>query len=115
MGVSQATWRPTMQRMCGRTFMLVCGWVWAVPFAAGQGAKSCETVPVNKTVCSYTGLNGDCTITIDRLDPITPPTVYARPNAKIKVVVINPSPYGNLSLDWKSTTAAVPPDSFSTV
>jgi hypothetical protein len=30
-----------------------------------------------KTVCSYTGLNGDRTITIDRLDPTTPPTVYA--------------------------------------
>jgi hypothetical protein len=104
-----------MQRMCVSTFVLLNCWVWALPTAAGQGTKTCEAIPVNKNVCSYAGLNGDCTITIDRLNPITPPTVYARPDAKIKVVVINPSPYENLSLDWKSTTAAVPPDSFSTV
>lgn len=104
-----------MQRMCVRTFVLLNCWAWALPFAAAQGTKTCERIPVNKNVCSYTGLNGDCTITIDRLNPITPPTVYAKPDAKIKVVVINPSPYENLSLDWKSTTAAVPPDSFSTV
>jgi hypothetical protein len=104
-----------MQRMCVRAFVLVNCWVWALPFAAAQGTKSCDAVPVDKTVCSYTGLNGNCTITIDRMNPITPPTVYAKPDAKIKVVVINPSPYEKLYLDWKSTTAAVPPDSFATV
>jgi hypothetical protein len=91
--------------------------VWA-PFAGGQDAepkpKTCEVAPA-ATICSYTALNRDCTIIVDRLNPITPPTVYARENAKIKILVINPSPYENLSLDWKSTTAAVPPDSFSTV
>jgi hypothetical protein len=76
--------------------------------------KSCEPLPAVK-LCSYTGLNGDCTIVIDRLSPITPPTLYARPNAKITIHVIDPSPYETLSLDWKSTTAVVPPDSFATV
>ncbi len=71
-----------MQRMCVRAFVLVNCWVWALPFAAAQGTKSCDAVPVDKTVCSYTGLNRNCTITIDRMNPITPPTVYAKPDAK---------------------------------
>ena len=66
--------------------MLVYFWVWAIPFAVGQDMKSCRVFPVNEPVCAYTGLNGNCTIVIDRLNPVTPPTVYARLNAKIKIV-----------------------------
>lgn len=104
-----------MKRVSIRALVLVYFWFCTLPFARGQENKSCQMLPVDKPTCSYTGLNGTCTITIDRLDPITPPTVYARPNAKIKIVVINPSPFENLTLDWKSTTAILPPDTFSTV
>lgn len=107
-----------MQRAFVRALLILYCSVW-MPLSEGQTAtppalKPCASPPAVK-FCSYTALNGDCTIFIDRLDPITPPTVYARPIARITIQVINPSPFENLSLDWKSTTAVVPPDTFSAV
>jgi hypothetical protein len=114
-----------MLRTCVCAFAFVYCSVWG-PVAIGQTPtptptqtptpvpKPCAVAP-SANMCSYTGLNSDCTILIDRLNPITPPTIYARPKAKITVSVINPSPFETLSLDWKSTTAVVPPDTFSTV
>src|SRR5580704_6042412 len=115
-GLSQTKGRTTMRKLFVRALVLGYFWVWSLPPAGAQGTKSCVVGPVaGQKVCSYAALNGDCTITIDRLNPITPPTIYASPSAKITVAVINPSAYENLTLDWKSTTAAVPPDTFSTV
>jgi len=105
-----------MQKLFVRALVLGYFWVWSLPPAGAQDTNPCVAgLFAGQKVCSYTALNGDCTITIDRLNPITPPTIYATPSAKITVAVINPSPYENLTLDWKSTTAAVPPDTFSTV
>ena len=108
-----------MQRALLFAILIVYCGVWMPPSVAQTATPTpsptitCAPLPDVK-MCSYTGLNGDCTIVIDRLNPITPPTVYARPTAKITVHVINPSPYEILSLDWKSTTAVVPQDTFST-
>ena len=105
-----------MRKLFVRALVFGYFWVWSLPLAGAQGTKSCVVGPVSsQKLCSYAVLNGDCTITIDRLNPITPPTIYASPSAKITVAVINPSAYENLTLDWKSTTAVVPPDTFSTV
>ena len=102
-----------------KRFARRCLWVYCslftLPLAVGQAMKQCAVLSTDKPTCSYAGLNGSCAITIDRLNPVTPPTIYAKPNAVITVTVINPSPFEDLTLDWKSTTAVLPPDSFSNV
>ena len=63
-----------------------------------------------KNSCSFTALNGDCTITIDRLRPTAPATINARRGSNITVLVLHPSPFEDLSLDLKSATSIVPTD-----
>jgi phage gp37-like protein len=63
--------------------------------------------------CSYTITNGTCTVTIDRLNPVTPPTIYVKPTCKVQVIVQKPYPLERLTLDWKSNTTVIPPDTFS--
>jgi hypothetical protein len=62
--------------------------------------------------CSYTLLNSNCTVTIDRKHPVTPPTIYVKPACTVTVVATDSYQFEKLTLDWKSTTAAVPPDTF---
>jgi hypothetical protein len=64
------------------------------------------------STCSYTGLNGNCTIYIDRASPAAPPTIYARHGSTVRVLVINSSPFEQLSMDFSSAKAVVPTDSF---
>ena len=90
--------------------------VWLLAFsflvpAAGQ--TNCVSPPPAKPACSFTALNGNCAIQIDRLNPAIRPTIYARRGSKITVSVVNPSPFENLTLDLKSTTSVVPPDQFA--
>jgi hypothetical protein len=71
------------------------------------------TLPVGAQTCSYSALNGSCTITINRLHPISTPTIYARRGSVITVEVEHPSPFENLYLDLKSATGQGAPDQFS--
>lgn len=103
----------------------LCTWACCLMFcvsgASGQSATPKTEPPdpckikVDQPACSYTGLNGSCTITINRLSPVTPPTIYAKTNAVITVKVANPSPFEDLTLDWSSTTVVVPPDSLASL
>ena len=86
-----------------------------IPFPVQCLKSTPKPTPSSLTTCSYVALNGSCTVTIDRLNPIVPPTIYAKRDAVITVNVINPSPFEDLTLDWKSTTAVLPPDIFSTI
>jgi len=64
--------------------------------------------------CSYEAVNGDCTLVINRLMPITPPTIYMNRKKKITVILKNPAAIENpATLDVKSVTAQVPPDEFA--
>jgi len=73
----------------------------------------CRTPPNAESSCSYSALNGNCTITINRLHPVAPPTIYARRGSRITVIVLNPSPFEDLSLDSKSDVANPALDAFS--
>lgn len=75
--------------------------------------KLCGPVLVAEPVCSYTALNGDCSVFINRFSPVAPPTIYARHGAIITVKVLNLSRFEQLTLDLKSLTAQVPPDQFA--
>jgi len=65
--------------------------------------------------CSYSAINGNCKLTIDRLNPITPPTIYVRHGCYVRVGVQKGSPLEDLTLTWKSTSAAAPADVFQGV
>ena len=73
--------------------------------------SQCQDISTSDT-CSYTGLNGNCQITIDRARPAAPPMIYARKSSTITLKVINLSPFETLSLDFKSAQTVVPADSF---
>jgi hypothetical protein len=62
--------------------------------------------------CSYTTTNKSCKVTIDRMNPSTPPTIYVRPTCSVYVDVKNVYPLEHLTLDWKSTTLVIPTDTF---
>jgi hypothetical protein len=60
--------------------------------------------------CSLTGVNGDCTIIIDRMRPATPPTIYVRRGRTVTLQVVNPSPLEKLELDEASINTQIPID-----
>jgi hypothetical protein len=84
------------------------------PPAPPKSADPCG-IKVVQPACSYTGLNGSCTVTINRLTPVTPPPIYAKTKAVITVKVVNPSPLEDLTLDWSSTAVVVPPDTLASL
>jgi hypothetical protein len=100
--MSKSLTRTSLWPMCCALMLLV-----VVRAAHSQ----CQNIPAGDT-CSYTGLNGDCSITIDRARPAAPPTIYARKGSKITLKVINLSPFEKLSLDFKSAQTVIPSDTF---
>jgi len=60
--------------------------------------------------CSTQKVNGDCAWVFDRLDPLSPPTIQMRPNARVHVTVVGPLPYETLTLDPQSFQAIAPAD-----
>lgn len=86
-----------------------------LPLAAQQTfiCGSPPSLHAGERSCSFTGLNGDCAIVIDRLRPSSPPIINARRGGYISVQIADPSPFEKLSLDLKSATSVVPVDPFS--
>jgi hypothetical protein len=75
----------------------------------------CPTVADDKLpTCSYAATNGNCKVTINRMNAVTPPTIYVKRGCSVKVSVTNPSPLEDLTLDWKSSATIIPPDTFQT-
>jgi hypothetical protein len=69
-------------------------------------------VPMKTPACSYTALNPTCYIVLDRLHPLTPPTIYMRRNHLVYLVIYDASPFESVTLDLNSATAQVQPDQF---
>lgn len=61
--------------------------------------------------CSLTGVNGNCTIIVDRMRAATPPTIYVRRGSTVTLKVINSSPLEKLELDETSINTQIPIDS----
>src|ERR1700730_15380107 len=75
-------------------------------------AQSCPTPSGDLPTCSYTAENGKCQLTINRTNPVTPPTIYVKRGCSVTVSVSDTSPFEDLTLDWKSSTIIIPPDTF---
>jgi hypothetical protein len=72
----------------------------------------CTNVDYSKLKsCSLTGVNGNCTIVVDRMRAATPPTIYVRRGSKVTLSVINPSPLEKLALDETAINTQIPIDS----
>jgi hypothetical protein len=63
--------------------------------------------------CAYSAVNSDCALTLDRQNPIAPPTIYVRHGKKVTVAVRNPFPFEHLSMDLKTAAEQVPVDQFA--
>jgi hypothetical protein len=84
----------------------------ACPFTTEE-----QSHPEKLPSCSYSALNGNCRVTINRFNPVTPPTIYVKPACKVTVLVRQDNGYKleHLTLDWKQGSIVLPADIFSTV
>jgi hypothetical protein len=82
--------------------------------AATKSKQLCPSQKADPPICSYSATNGNCKIEIDRMNPVTPPTIYVRHGCEVTVTVNDPYQFEKLTLDWKSTTTIIPPDTFQT-
>lgn len=73
---------------------------------------SCDKAHAQKE-CSTEKVNSDCTITIDRNYPITPPTIQVHPGHMVVVVVKNPQVFESISLDPQTLQAVIGTDQTS--
>ncbi len=55
--------------------------------------------------CSSQKVNGNCTFKIDRLYPITMPTIQVRSNSRVRVIVLNALPFERLMLNPQGAQA----------
>jgi|SRR5579883_234995 len=60
--------------------------------------------------CSLAKTNHNCTLTIDRRNPVAPPTIQMYPKQEITVVVKNPYFFERYFLDYQSGQLALSPD-----
>ena len=67
-----------------------------------------------RTTCSFTAMNSDCILGIDRLRPVTPPTINVRRGSNINLKITNASVFEKLSLGLKSASAQAPTDLWQT-
>ena len=85
-------------------------------FGAAQSVMAQNPSPQDESKvtkpCSYTAVNDKCSLTINRMSPVTPPTIYVKRGGSVTVTVTDPSPFEDLTLDWKSSATVIPPDTF---
>lgn len=62
--------------------------------------------------CAFAAVNTTCTLELDRLNPVAPPTIYVRRGSKVEVHVKNALPFERLSMDLKGAAEQLPPDQF---
>lgn len=65
--------------------------------------------------CSLAKTNNDCKLTIDRENPLTPPTIQMYSNQKLTVIVTTPKTYERYFLDYQSGQATLTPDITSSI
>ncbi len=90
---------------------VIVGGFATLPPALAQ--SQCKSVADDSSpTCSYAATNGNCKVSINRMNAVTPPTIYVKRGCSVKVSVTNPSPLEDLTLDWKSSATVIPPDTF---
>ena len=85
---------------------------------AGQdahGPANNQRARSKNSPCSTEKVNHDCTLTIDRVNLLQPPTLQMYPNAVVTVNIANGLPFETPSLDWQSSTASLTPDPSSAI
>lgn len=89
----------------------------AVALAQNAGGQAPGVAPAapKVTPCSTEKVNGDCTLTIDRTNPLQPPTLQMYPGKVVTVKIENGLPFESLSLDWQSSSAILSPDPSSSI
>src|SRR3989442_1232316 len=92
--------RRTLTRFCMQKVLVlvsaVCVFcVVTLPSALAQ--SHCGPGPDNSLpICSYTATNGSCRVTISRVNPVTPPSIYVKRGCSVTVSVSDPSPLEDL-------------------
>lgn len=90
-----------------RQWMRICS-----PLVLTQLATLATSLAYAQT-CSYTAINGNCTLPLNRTAPVAPPTIYVQHGHTVTVTVPNPLPFEHLTMDLKSATEQVPQDQFT--
>lgn len=89
-------------------FSLFVFWA-SVAVLFGSSTLQCQQL------CSTEKVNGDCIFTVDRLNPLQPPTLQMYPGATVTVKIFHALPFEQVSFDWQNTTGASTPDQASAV
>jgi hypothetical protein len=82
----------------------------AAAFLAVSMAAQCKEQP-----CSTEKVNGNCVLTIDRVDPLQPPTLQMYPGKEVTVRIKHSLPFEQVSLDWQSSAGSLAPDQASAI
>jgi hypothetical protein len=88
-------------------------WMWlCTPLALALPAMLATAQPhvQKEKFCSYTAINGDCTLILHRTAPLVPPTIYVQHGHTVTVRVPDPLPFEHLTIDLKSASELVPQD-----
>lgn len=96
--------------------VIVCCIGWVLSSASSESVAQtnfCDSIP--QSTCSFTSINGNCQVNVDRANAITLPTIYMKPGSSLTVVVYNATPLETLTLDLSSYTSALRPDVFQTI
>jgi len=62
--------------------------------------------------CAYAAVNSNCTLQLDRLNPVAPPTIYVRRGSQVTVTVTHALPFEYMTIDKKSVVAQLASDQF---
>jgi hypothetical protein len=68
-----------------------------------------------QNVCSVAKTNTSCELTIDRTNPVAPPTIQMYSDQTLTVEIINPQPFERYFLDFSSGVATAAPDEASAI
>src|SRR5690242_14798363 len=71
---------------CAATLTLLCA-------ASAHAHPRLGRTDERRTECSFSKTNGNCTLVIDRLNPLAAPTIQMYPGAGLTVIVMNPHPF----------------------
>src|ERR1039458_1632057 len=74
-----------------------------------------NAIPAYADECSIAKTNASCTLTIDRRNPLAPPTIQMYPGQTLTVVVKNPYYFERYFMDYQSGQLALAPDVASTI
>ena len=86
-----------------------------VPFTASAQQSADEEKIKRLPECSLAKTNDECKLTIDRQNPISPPTIQMYSNQTLTVIVKNPNRFERYFLDYQSGQATLTPDVASSI